>query len=958
MNGSRGRCLATALLMEKGIMRKSVSTSNITTTTTTKFIGTGGVGTPLGSSGDVYSLESHGDFRLGLAFRGAPAKSPTQTESKRKSRPFDDTWPNMAGHAFLFARRALGTLFRNLSSTRSLRWYKSLSRWSQIIFGLLFFFTFCLILLVLTELFDPSFWVLFRLGRTVDYYIKFFAFVRTTRRWKAQLRNIQIFLPNPRLVEGETVFKTLPNAAVGAILLREVERQQIIHSLERHAEAFKDNCLSSPRGPTDFPTNHAEIFQGHAIPRIIFRPHDSQWMRPGGFSTDEFHFLTFNENQMQTLIKNQCSFVYDHYISLSSRTDQVELWALCALYRNGGVYLGKGIVDFDPRMERILSSDILPQTNKNHCAHSLGFALLDQSFPNQPQNVSTVTNTANRKDIYALAITPQHPILSCALQQIANHPDLTISSQGVLGKAFWQEFESKFEDSGVLELNRNSDAQSCVNLGSKTLKTGLDEFDVNAFNDIPSNGKSEKSHFYIDTILSQNETNPKKLQRKNKDVIVSDSTGIRVFVKEESNVPKPIWKKKITLTETMSMRRSRISWLCERCLRASIFGSFARCSMLCNKRVEKIFCSQPSDANDTIRSPTQQQKVAIQVKITGIPSPTSVQFRQNEGERTGLIPKIIHQTWFEDLTPDRYPHLVRLQNSWRYSGWEYRYYTDETARSYIEESYPPRFVDVFDALLPGAYKADFFRYLVLLKEGGIYADVDVHLDASIDHFVTPTLSFFTSRDAVGEYTNENFCLWNGLIGAMPGHPVLLRAVERLVNLALNRADQLDMEQHTCSRWGPEETESWKIRAEPGLLLSGPCALGIAANEAFGRKPLQSFDPGWLRSSRDSDPIIGDALILMQDKQDIGAHRMTDLTRNIIVASTDMPNLSKSPLNPVWNDEDDGNGFLRKGNGEKAKKKEKPHYSSASHGVTIWGTHGVYADDLVSNEMITLEVSYT
>lgn len=54
-----------------------------------------------------------------------------------------------------------------------------------------------------------------------------------------------------------------------------------------------------------------------------------------------------------------------------------------------------------------------------------------------------------------------------------------------------------------------------------------------------------------------------------------------------------------------------------------------------------------------------------------------------------------------------------------------------------------------------------------MKEGGVYADVDILLDASLDDFVTPSLSFFAPRDVVCEYAGEPFCLWNGLIGSAP-----------------------------------------------------------------------------------------------------------------------------------------------------------------------------------------------
>lgn len=161
-------------------------------------------------------------------------------------------------------------------------------------------------------------------------------------------------------------------------------------------------------------------------------------------------------------------------------------------------------------------------------------------------------------------------------------------------------------------------------------------------------------------------------------------------------------------------------------------------------------------------------------------------------------------------------------------------------------------------------QADLFRYLVLMKEGGVYADVDILLDASLDEFVTPSLSFFAPRDVVCEYAGEPFCLWNGVIGSAPGHPFMTRAVERLVNLILERADLYDMERDVCRRVG-REIENWKVRAEPLLLASGPCALGVAVNDAIGRDSLARLDIGWIPSDAiqdDSGQDHGDALIMV------------------------------------------------------------------------------------------------
>lgn len=156
-------------------------------------------------------------------------------------------------------------------------------------------------------------------------------------------------------------------------------------------------------------------------------------------------------------------------------------------------------------------------------------------------------------------------------------------------------------------------------------------------------------------------------------------------------------------------------------------------------------------------------------------------------------------------------------------------------------------------------KADLFRSLVLLKDGGIYADVDVLLETNLDIFITPFMSFFVPLDLVSAEYDEGFCLWNGLIGATPGHPIMIEAVEWLINMVLNRADAYDMERELC-RYGGKTTEIWKIRQGRLLLLSGPCALGVAANRAFGKSnPVAHIESGWL--SGNSEDTIEDSLIL-------------------------------------------------------------------------------------------------
>jgi len=169
-----------------------------------------------------------------------------------------------------------------------------------------------------------------------------------------------------------------------------------------------------------------------------------------------------------------------------------------------------------------------------------------------------------------------------------------------------------------------------------------------------------------------------------------------------------------------------------------------------------------------------------------------------------------------------------------------------------------------------SFQADFFRYLVLYKDGGIYADIDVMLDANLDSFITSNLAFFAPIDAVGSYADEQFCIWNGLIGSAPAHPILTNVIEWMVNLVSSRGDIYDMERLVCQfSGGKDRIENWKLRTEPSLMLSGPCALGLAINNALGNQPLAKFDSGLIKQNHfnqrqstavDKD-LIGDVMVL-------------------------------------------------------------------------------------------------
>lgn len=366
---------------------------------------------------------------------------------------------------------------------------------------------------------------------------------------------------------------------------------------------------------------------------------------------------------------------------------------------------------------------------------------------------------------------------------------------------------------------------------------------------------------------------------------------------------------KHTKQSELEKQNCRAGWLCHRCLRMPWRGSLASCRFVCNSCYAQIIGDPPTDTRN----------VVINVNVN----------RTNNQKRG--IPRIIHQTWFESLTASRYPHLTRLQNSWMAAnGWEYRFYDDDTARTYIQSHFPSRFVEAYDALLPGAFKADLFRLLVLLRDGGVYSDIDVQLETDLDSFLAADIEFFVPRDCpIDRWPNSNYCLWNGLMGSTPGHPILIQAAEDVMNTVLNRLDYYDLEGSLIRN--DRNASLWKLRSIPILILTGPCALGMSVNKAFRiPDPLRGFPVGWL-------PEAKGVLLLQTDRYDLGELRFTDIDRNILVASTNADASAQKAIPQRTNH---------------SSATASVHYSKSESEIV--GAHGVYKDNMAAMERFIMK----
>ncbi|MEO1562243.1 MAG: glycosyltransferase [Pseudomonadota bacterium] len=83
--------------------------------------------------------------------------------------------------------------------------------------------------------------------------------------------------------------------------------------------------------------------------------------------------------------------------------------------------------------------------------------------------------------------------------------------------------------------------------------------------------------------------------------------------------------------------------------------------------------------------------------------------------------KIIHQLWKDENVPTSYgdPGTWKRLNP----GWKYILWTDQTMLEFMQSEFP-EYLDLYNSYEANVQRADLFRYIVVSKMGGLYADID------------------------------------------------------------------------------------------------------------------------------------------------------------------------------------------------------------------------------------------
>ena len=138
-----------------------------------------------------------------------------------------------------------------------------------------------------------------------------------------------------------------------------------------------------------------------------------------------------------------------------------------------------------------------------------------------------------------------------------------------------------------------------------------------------------------------------------------------------------------------------------------------------------------------------------------------------------IIPLKIFQTWHtKDLPQKMKERVEHLKES--HPRFEHYLYDDNDCREFIKNNFDKDVLIAYDKLIPGAYKADLWRYCVLYINGGIYMDIKLKC---INGF---KLIELTENNHLVKDRIYPLSIYNALMVSQKGNQLLWKAIYRIV----------------------------------------------------------------------------------------------------------------------------------------------------------------------------------
>ena len=141
------------------------------------------------------------------------------------------------------------------------------------------------------------------------------------------------------------------------------------------------------------------------------------------------------------------------------------------------------------------------------------------------------------------------------------------------------------------------------------------------------------------------------------------------------------------------------------------------------------------------------------------------------------IPKNIFQTWETTELPENIQSnidFIKKSNP----GFVHYLFDNNARREFIQKYFTEDVSKSYDTLIPGAYRADLWRYCVLYIYGGIYLDIKFK---PINGFTFDLLTNTNKEYFPKDLDSSGGGIFNGLLITKPKNPILALAIKHIIH---------------------------------------------------------------------------------------------------------------------------------------------------------------------------------
>lgn len=144
-----------------------------------------------------------------------------------------------------------------------------------------------------------------------------------------------------------------------------------------------------------------------------------------------------------------------------------------------------------------------------------------------------------------------------------------------------------------------------------------------------------------------------------------------------------------------------------------------------------------------------------------------------------MIPKIIWQT-YKDPYQSLPDYMKEAINTWKDKNpeYEWKYMDDDQAADFVLKEFGQEWYDIFINAPVGVMRGDIWRYMIIYKYGGVYADLDTECWQPISSWMLEDADMIVCPE-----TSNHFCQWT--FAATPEHPIIKSVLDHIKEAFVN-----------------------------------------------------------------------------------------------------------------------------------------------------------------------------